>query len=254
MPDYQCPNCSRPVAPDAAFCANCGSRLTLAPRTTEVNPSAPTIAESMAAGVTTGRPWYRRWWGIAGIALAVLLGLGAIGSALGDPQSAAQPSAEASLPFAGAVTPTAAPTPGAEETEAPTPEATVETLPPPPPAKPATYAKPTNRQWAQIVKSPDKYIGKGYQVWACITQFDAATGPDTFRAQASNAKEEYWYSDGDNALFYGDETRLADFVTDDVVVMNVTSLGSFSYDTQVGGNTTVPLFNVDKITRKGSCD
>jgi hypothetical protein len=46
---------------------------------------------------------------------------------------------------------------------------------------------------------------------------------------------------------------LEDFVEDDMVVMNVTSLGSFSYDTQIGGNTTVPLFTVDKITRKGSC-
>ena len=36
--------------------------------------------------------------------------------------------------------------------------------------------------------------------------------------------------------------------------MNVTSLGSFTYDTQIGGNTTGPLFNIEKITRaKGSC-
>lgn len=104
------------------------------------------------------------------------------------------------------------------------------------------------------MKSPDTYIGKTYQVWACITQFDAATGADTFLGQASNKKREYWYSDGDNVLFTGTESQLADFVQDDVVVMNVRSLGSFSYDTQIGGNTTVPWFSVDKITRKGSCD
>ena len=37
------------------------------------------------------------------------------------------------------------------------------------------------------------------------------------------------------------------------MVMNVVVLGSYSYDTQVGGNTTVPQFQVNKITRKGSC-
>jgi hypothetical protein len=85
------------------------------------------------------------------------------------------------------------------------------------------------------VKSPDKYVGKGYHLWACITQFDAATGADTFRADASNKKEEYWSLDGDNSLFNGDENRLSAFVTDDIVVMNVTALGSYSYDTQIGG-------------------
>ncbi len=54
--------------------------------------------------------------------------------------------------------------------------------------------------------------------------------------------------------FAGDASRLANFVEGDVVVMNVISTGSYSYDTQSGGNTTVPSFEVKKITRKGSCD
>ena len=54
-------------------------------------------------------------------------------------------------------------------------------------------------------------------------------------------------------MFSGTEAQLADFVTDDIVIMNLTSLGSYSYDTQIGGNTTVPLFQVDSIGRKGSC-
>lgn len=103
------------------------------------------------------------------------------------------------------------------------------------------------------MKSPDNYIGKRYVVYACVTQFDAATGDDTFRGEAANKKIEYWYLDGENALFTGTASQLADVVTDDVVVMNVTSLGSFSYDTQIGGNTTVPWFQIDKVTPKGSC-
>jgi hypothetical protein len=117
---------------------------------------------------------------------------------------------------------------------------------------PKSYAKLSKRNWAKLVKSPDKYIGKGYQVWGCITQFDAATGPDSFRADASYHKEPYWYV-GENSYFNGSEKLLSDFVADDVVVMNVVGVGSYSYDTQAGGNTTAPLFLVVKITRKGSC-
>jgi hypothetical protein len=59
--------------------------------------------------------------------------------------------------------------------------------------------------------------------------------------------------DGDNAIFTGDESRLADYVQDDVVEMWVEDRGSYSYDTQAGGSTTVPMFHVDKLVRKGSC-
>jgi hypothetical protein len=146
-----------------------------------------------------------------------------------------------------ATTATAAPT--AEPTDEPVAEVTVA----PPPPKATSYAKPAARDWAKIVKAPDNYIGKGYVVWACITQFDAATGTDSFRADASYKNlGDSWYT-GDNSLFNGTTDQLSDFVTDDIVEMNVTSLGSYSYDTQAGGNTTVPLFQVDKITRKGSC-
>jgi hypothetical protein len=162
-------------------------------------------------------------------------------------------SATATPTAAAVATPTATPeiTPEPTATATPTVEPTV---PPLPPTKPKTYPTPNSRQWAQIVKSPDKYFGNGYHIWACITQFDAATGTDTFRGDASYKKQEYWALYGDNSLFTGNQDRLSDFVTNDIVVMNVTSLGSFSYDTQIGGNTTVPLFQVDSIAHKGSCE
>ncbi len=150
--------------------------------------------------------------------------------------------------------PTAAAT--VEPTPDPTPEPTPEPTPvptPDPTERPVSYAKLTPRTWAQLVKAPDNYVGNTYQVWGCISQFDAATGLNLFRAEASYQKEAYWFSDGVNAYFTGDEDQLADFVQDDVIVMGVTSLGSYSYDTQNGGNTTVPLFQVEKITRKGTC-
>lgn len=135
--------------------------------------------------------------------------------------------------------------------------ATVRATPRPtatPKPKPVSYAKLSKRAWQKVVKAPDKYEGKRYVVWACITQFDAATGTDTFRADATYKKVgKYDWYEGANTLFSGDEGRLEDFVEDDIVVMNVVSLGSYSYDTQIGGNTTVPLFEVKNIHRKGSC-
>ena len=134
-----------------------------------------------------------------------------------------------------------------------TPEASIAPEPSEAPVDvaPVSYKKLSSRDWAKLVKAPDNYTGKGYQLWACITQFDAATGADSFRGQASNKKQAYWYTDGDNALFSGDEDQLADFVAGDIVSMNVVSAGSYSYDTQAGGNTTAPLFDVASIKRRG---
>ncbi len=126
------------------------------------------------------------------------------------------------------------------------------TTPEPEISLPKSHAKVTERNWKKIVKAPDDYTGKGYQLWACITQFDAATGDDSFLGNASFKKLKYWYQ-GENAYFTGEPRALIDVVEDDVVVMNVVGLGSYSYDTQIGGNTTVPAFLVTKITRKGSC-
>lgn len=87
-----------------------------------------------------------------------------------------------------------------------------------------------------------------------VTQFDAATGECIFRANIAHtimaSEWDYEY----NSIFtsgdgVSDCPKLDDVVTDDLVQMTVTSKGSFSYDTQVGGNTTVPMFKVEKISR-----
>lgn len=123
-------------------------------------------------------------------------------------------------------------------------------------ARRVEYQRLSKRSWQRVVKAPDRYEGKGYQVWACITQFDSATGEASFRGQGSYRRlgEFDWFSDGDNAIFSGDERRLDPFVTDDVVSMKVIARGSFSYETTIGGETTVPLFEVVSIKReRGSC-
>jgi hypothetical protein len=123
-----------------------------------------------------------------------------------------------------------------------------------PVAIPAKFAALSKRNWQKVVKSPDTYIGKGYRVWACIFQFDAATGDDGFLANTTYAKPGEWYEVGDIAAFTGDAGLLADFVEGDIAVVSGVVLGSYSYDTQAGGNTTVPAFQVVKIARqKGTC-
>jgi hypothetical protein len=196
-------------------------------------------------------------------AAVVFAGFVALGALVGDPDPSADGSSIGAVvsPRADAdATPTPTPTPNLEPSPTPettpAPEPTPSPTPEPTPAptpKPA-YKKLSSRNWAKLVKDPDAYLGNSYQVWGCISQFDGATGPDGFRAQASNKEQEFWYSDAANAVFVGDADRLADFVQDDVVLMHVVSLGAYSYDTQIGGNTTAPLFSIDKISHKGSCE
>jgi len=101
-----------------------------------------------------------------------------------------------------------------------------------------------------LVKSPDDYLGETYFIYGEVTQFDSATGEDALRANTGAKRKavEYGMTDYDvNTMMTGSKDQLADVVQGDVFSAKVTSLGSFSYDTQIGGNTTVPLFEIDQI-------
>ncbi len=114
---------------------------------------------------------------------------------------------------------------------------------------------PSTRTWAKIVKNPDAYADKYYVIYGEITQFDAATGTDTFRANiATSNTTSYGYFDGENCILVGSEKRLSDFVTGDVFRATIRVDSAFSYDTQIGGSTTVPLLEVVKIKRIGHND
>jgi hypothetical protein len=109
---------------------------------------------------------------------------------------------------------------------------------------------PSKRTWAKVVKNPDSYVGKVYVIYGQINQFDAATGTDTFLGDsASKNTMSYGYFDGENTMFSGTEKLFSDFVEDDVFKATVEVADSFSYDTQIGGNTTVPLLKVHRIKR-----
>ncbi|HET9138760.1 hypothetical protein [Actinophytocola sp.] len=121
---------------------------------------------------------------------------------------------------------------------------------PPPAPKPAkiTYRSLTDREWKKIAKNPDSYSDKGYVVYGIVTQFDAATGPDMFLANvgARNMTEAYEYDT--NTVLTGSGQMFDNLVEDDEFRAKVIVIGSYSYDTQIGGSTTVPQLEVRSVT------
>lgn len=110
----------------------------------------------------------------------------------------------------------------------------------------------SEHELALIVKSPDDQLGKTSILYANITQFDATTGDCIFRANVSHQRMENSWEYDENAVFTGEKgvagcAALKEFVDDDQVKITATVLGSISYDTQIGGRTTVPAFRVEKI-------
>lgn len=110
-----------------------------------------------------------------------------------------------------------------------------------------------------IVKNPDKFKGQTFVFVVDITQYDAATGSCAFRGLWDTSYHQYNFDyKGDNAIFSsGDASKdcpvLDNIDENDIVKVWAKSTGSFSYDTQIGGNTTVPSFNVLKaeLLQKG---
>jgi hypothetical protein len=116
------------------------------------------------------------------------------------------------------------------------------------------YATLSSRKFKLLVKDPDSYVGKTYVLYGEVTQFDAATGKDTFLANSGAAKKRISYGSttyAQNSEFTSDEIMLGDIVQGDCFKARITVLGSISYDTQVGGRTTVPKFQVDSISVYG---
>lgn len=214
----------------------------------------------------------------AKVGWAVLSGLVlfALGAAAGNAGAGRQPTAStaAGLPVATATMTV----PGAAvEVTAPPTTVTVTAPPPKPAAKPTadnspkptvapktttapktsktTYKKLTARQWAKIAKSPDDHIGEAYVVYGRVTQFDAATGEDAFRADVDGVKHKVSYGFVDyptNTVLTNLSADVSDLVEDDLFQANVQILGSLSYDTQIGGETTVPNLSVISLKVIGS--
>jgi hypothetical protein len=128
----------------------------------------------------------------------------------------------------------------------PEPKKTTKTTKPEPKAEPAQRV--TKREWAKVVKDPDSYIGERYIIYGQVTQFDSATGDDGFRADTAHTNTmSYGFFDGKNTVFTGTAKQLDDLVEEDVFRASVEVLGSYDYDTQIGGETSAPHLRVLSI-------
>jgi hypothetical protein len=127
--------------------------------------------------------------------------------------------------------------------------------PAPTPAPAVTYRALTARTWAQIAKDPDAHAGETCIVYGEVTQFDAATGQSAFRADVGGVRQYPddigYVSYPTNTVLDGDAGTLSPVVENDLFTAKVTVTGSLSYDTQIGGSTTVPELQVDSITVTG---
>lgn len=110
------------------------------------------------------------------------------------------------------------------------------------------------RDWQLIAKDPASHTGERVIVYGQVTQFDAATGTDMFRGNVDGVEHQ---ADGGfvdyttNTVLDGDTAALRQVVQGDLFKAEATVTGAKSYDTQIGGSTTVPELTVTKIDVTG---
>jgi hypothetical protein len=112
----------------------------------------------------------------------------------------------------------------------------------------STYESVSAREFALMVKNPDSWAGRKIVVYGVITQFDAATGTTAFRADTGPGPAVNPYDYDQNTFITAhDAGMVADFVATDMVTMFAEVQGALTYDTQIGGSTTVPSLLVNII-------
>ena len=138
------------------------------------------------------------------------------------------------------------------DTTAPAPTAKAKTAKAKPPT-PLTYRKITAREWKGIAKSPDSHAGQTVVVYGRVTQFDAVTGDQSFRADISGVRRTESYEYETNTVLTGvDASVVADLVEGDTFRANVLVGGSQKYETALGGETTVPALIVESVKILGT--
>lgn len=108
--------------------------------------------------------------------------------------------------------------------------------------------------WDAVAKNPDGAEGDMIVVFAEVTQFDAATGTDTFRANVGVDQPAAEFELETNAVLSADEVLLSGIVAGDVLKVYAVVAGSLEYETQIGGATTVPLLAIAKVEDVGYAD
>lgn len=126
---------------------------------------------------------------------------------------------------------------------------------PPVPAGPAR--KLSARDWLLVAKDPAGHAGAHVIVYGQVTQFDSATGTESFRASVDGVehKPKYGFADYDtNTIVTGQGATLASVVQGDLFRAEAVVIGPFSYATTLGGQTTVPSLFLTNIEVIGHLD
>jgi hypothetical protein len=119
--------------------------------------------------------------------------------------------------------------------------------------KKVVFTTPSEVTWNSLVRMPNSQKGKNFLVYACVAQFDANTGGATFRGYASATPQEYYFTNGVNALFTGSAKDLLKLSENKSFLAKVSVNGGVSYTTTLGGKTTVPSLAIKQFQVLGSC-
>ena len=115
------------------------------------------------------------------------------------------------------------------------------------------HGNPTNYSYKQLNKNAYSLKGQRIVHTACVFQFDGATGPKQFLGEWTNMGYNVWT---DLVQVKLPNARIgANAYEGDLVKITGYILGNYSYDTQGGGNKTVPSIMVTTLSVVGhGCD
>lgn len=138
-------------------------------------------------------------------------------------------------------------------TSTPTVSPSATATPVPKQADLSTFHEVDDRELALIAKSPKTHVGEKIIINGSVTQLDSATGPCAMRVNIGATYQPQTYDYETNSIVFdsSDDGKdkcptLEPLVQDDNVKLWVMVGGSETYDTQIGGSTTVPVFAASK--------
>ncbi|KOS56421.1 hypothetical protein Z051_09400 [Rhodococcus rhodochrous KG-21] len=118
---------------------------------------------------------------------------------------------------------------------------------------PAAYEQLSPRDFALIAKDSAAAKNRKIVLYGYVAQFDSVTGANQFRASVDSQQFGSWYDYDHNVIIKAsDRNLIANVVEDDLVTMWVEVDEPITYDTTLGGSTTVPSFKVNMIEVTGS--
>lgn len=112
---------------------------------------------------------------------------------------------------------------------------------------PATYQAISPRDFAVLAKDPDSARGSKIIIYGSVMQSDVATGSRYFRATVMGKPHADRVYQINSMITANDPSVIRNVVEGDQVTMYVEVGGTFTYNTQLGAETTVPLFRANII-------